>query len=111
MTYRRWDVVVVPYPFIEGEGTKNRPALVVSSDALRREHDVYWIAMITTAKAGKQPNDIDVTDHQEAGLPEDCVIRVKRLTSLSERQIGRRLGAITARDRRAVSALLKAYMP
>ena len=47
MTYDRWDVVAVEFPFLEGTAAKRRPALVVSSDRFRQEHGLYWIAMIT----------------------------------------------------------------
>ncbi|MFQ5953948.1 MAG: type II toxin-antitoxin system PemK/MazF family toxin [Kiloniellales bacterium] len=111
MTYRRWDVVVVGYPFIEGDTAKRRPALIVSSDALHVAHGVYWIVMITTARAGARAEDIQVTDHRKAGLPMDCVIRVPRLTTLGEAQILYRRGSITVKDRNAVASLLKKYLP
>ncbi len=110
MTYKRWDVVVVPYPFIDVGEVKNRPALVVSGDALHQPHGIYWIAMITTARAGRQLEDIAITDPARVGLSEDCVIRVKRLTALNENQISRRLGTISTKNRNAVGALLKKYM-
>ncbi len=46
-----------------------------------------------------------------AGLPESCVIRASRLTTLSDVQISYRLGSITAKDRRPVTGLLKKYLP
>ncbi len=111
MTYRRWDVVAVDYPFIGGDETKRRPALIVSSDALRVAHGVYWAAMITTARAGVRAEDIPVTDPRKAGLPQQCVMRVPRLATLSDVQISHRIGSITPRDRNAVAALLKKYLP
>ncbi len=111
MTYKRWDVVAVNYPFIESDTAKKRPAVIVSSDALYASHRVYGTVMVTTAKAGVQPGDIPVTDHEKAGLPEDCVIRVPRLTTLSDLQVSHRRGSITAKDRKAVTALLKTYLP
>ncbi len=110
MTYRRWDVVAVQYPFIEGLEAKRRPALVVSANEFHGLHGVYWLAMITTAKAGRRPEDIPVTEHRKAGLPEDCVIRVPRLVSLGEAQISRRIGQIPPKDRNAVTRLLKRYL-
>ena len=65
--------------------------------------------MITTAKSGERRDDIAVTSHEQAGLPEACVIRVARLATVSQAQIVRRLGAITQKDRNAVSSLLKRY--
>jgi hypothetical protein len=67
--------------------------------------------MITTAKSGKRIDDVDVTNREQAGLPENCVIRVARMAALGEGQIARRLGAITQKDRNMVSALLRRYMP
>lgn len=111
MIFNRWDVVVVEFPYIEGMESKRRPALIVSTDRLHRDHRLYWTVMITTAKAGVRAHDIPVTNRAQAGLPEDCVIRVPRMSAFLENQIRRRLGAITAKDRTAVSALLRRYMP
>lgn len=111
MSYRRWDVVAVHYPFIEGGEAKKRPALIVSSDALHTAHGVYWAAMITTAKAGVRPDDIPVTEHREAGLPEACVIRMPRLATLGDMQISHRLGTIKPGTRNATVARLKKYLP
>ena len=111
MTYKRWDVVAVNYPFIEGDTAKRRPAVIVSTDSLYAAHRVYWTVMVTTAKAGVRRGDIAVTDHEKAGLPEDCVIRVPRLTTLSDLQVSHRRGSIAAKDRKAVTALLKTYLP
>ncbi len=111
MTYRRWDVVAVHYPFIEGTEAKKRPALIVSSEALYEAHRVYWAAMITTAKAGVRPGDIAIADCRKAGLPEECVIRLSRVTTVSDAQISHRTGAVVPKDRNAVAALLKRYLP
>ncbi len=111
MIYNRWDVVVVEFPYIEGMDSKRRPALIISSDRLHKDHGLYWTAMITTAKAGVRPDDIAVTNRTQAGLPEDCVIRVPRMSAFLENQILRRLGAISTKDRNAVSALLRRYLP
>jgi mRNA-degrading endonuclease toxin of MazEF toxin-antitoxin module len=56
VTYKKWDVIAVPFPFVEGTEAKRRPALIVSSDALHAPHRVYWAMMITTAKAGVRPD-------------------------------------------------------
>lgn len=111
MTYSRWDVVAVNFPYIEGTDSKRRPALIISADRLFKEHGIYWIAMITTAKAGQRPDDIAVSNHERIGLPEQCVIRIARVTTVSDGQIARKLGEITAKDRNRVSALLKQYLP
>jgi mRNA interferase MazF len=103
--------VAVHFPFLEGTDAKRRPALIVSADKLATEHSLYWIAMITTAKSGERFKDIPVSDRSRAGLPEPCVVRVPRIAAVSDHQIARRLGELSPRDRNAVSALLKQYLP
>ena len=111
MTFSRWDVVALDFPFLEGTDSKRRPALIISSDRLRKDFGLYWIVMITTAKAGLRPDDIVIADRERAGLPQDCVIRVSRIAVVAENQVTRRLGDITPKDRNAVVALLRRYLP
>ncbi|MGH6870302.1 MAG: type II toxin-antitoxin system PemK/MazF family toxin [Rhizomicrobium sp.] len=111
MIYKRWDVVSINFPFIEGLESKRRPGLIVSADRLHADHGIYWIAMITTAKSGQRKGDIAISDLSRSGLPEDCVIRVPRITAVGDTQIARRLGDISPKDRNAVSALLRQFAP
>jgi hypothetical protein len=67
--------------------------------------------MITTAKTGTRADDIAITNPESAGLPEACVVRVARLTTIAESLIARRIGEIKPKDRNAVSALLRRYAP
>src|SRR5262249_38077099 len=84
VTYSRWDVVAVVFPFLEGDQAKHRPALIVSTERLHEKHELYWAVMITTAKAGVREEDIPIPNPEPAGLPDSCVIRVSRLTTLSD---------------------------
>ncbi|MCE9523104.1 MAG: type II toxin-antitoxin system PemK/MazF family toxin [Alphaproteobacteria bacterium] len=111
MTYNRWDVVAVDFPFVEGMDSKRRPGLIVSAARLHDTHKIYWIVMISSADAGARTDDILVTDPEKAGLPVKCAIRVARLAAISESLINRRLGAISAKDRAAVVGLLKKFAP
>lgn len=111
MTYDRWDVVAIDFPFLEGTEARRRPALVVSSDRLRHEHGLYWVVMITTAKAGRRADDVPVTNLDRAGLPQECVIRISRIVAVGERGIARRLGDISPKDRGAVGTVLRRYLP
>jgi len=111
VTYSRWDVVAVDFPFVEGDEAKRRPGLVVSTARLHDAHKLYWIAMISSAQAGERIDDILVTDHVKVGLSVKCAIRPARLAAVSETRIQRRIGAISAKDRSAVLSLMKKFAP
>ena len=111
MTYKRWDIARLTFPYLEGHDAKKRPALIVSAESLVASHRVYWAVMITTAKGGALPEDIAVTDPEGVGLVEDCVIRPSRLFTISEDLMDRRIGTLRPRDRAAVISFLKKSMP
>jgi mRNA-degrading endonuclease toxin of MazEF toxin-antitoxin module len=111
VTYSRWDVVAVDFPFVEGDEAKRRPGLVVSAARLHDAHKLYWIAMISSAQAGERVDDILVTEHEKVGLPVKCAIRPARTAAVSEARIQRRIGTISSKDRNAVAGLLKKFMP
>jgi mRNA interferase MazF len=111
VTFRRWDVLSVPFPFVEGHATKRRPALVVSSDALHRSHRACFGAMITTARHMRdvRPDDIEITDLARAGLQQPCVIRLARLATFEWGDHIRRVGTLHRRERQAVASLLQRW--
>ena len=112
MTFRRWDVLSVPFPFVEGHASKRRPALVVSTDAFHRAHRACFAAMITTARHMQdlRPDDIEIADLVGAGLPRPCVIRLARLATLEWGDQIRRIGALHRRERPAVATLLQRWL-
>ncbi|MGD0814812.1 MAG: type II toxin-antitoxin system PemK/MazF family toxin [Verrucomicrobiota bacterium] len=46
--FRRGDIILVPFPFTDLSSTKQRPALIVSSDALNAASDDVLVAAITS---------------------------------------------------------------
>ena len=70
MTYERFTVVRVPFPFTDRNTTKNRPALVLSDSSTFNTpagHSV--MAMITSQANAPWPLDCSVVDQAVAGLP------------------------------------------
>lgn len=106
MTFERFAVVRVPFPFTDRMATKNRPALVLS-DAARFNtpagHSV--LAMITSAANSPWPLDCPIADLAAAGLPAPSKIRFKLFT-LDHRLVRGELGRLSTADRQAVQAAL-----
>jgi mRNA interferase MazF len=111
VTFRRWDMISVPFPYIEGYDAKRRPALVVSTDAFHSAHSACFGAMITTARNMQdiQKDDVAIAEWAKAGLPTACVVRLARLSTFEASPAIRRIGTLAPIDRRAVSALIKRW--
>lgn len=110
MDFKRWDVVAINYPFVEGDAAKHRPGVIVSTDRLHKSHGLFVAAMVTTARAGVRPDDIEVNDLAKAGLPVPCVIRPARIVTLNAGMIARRAGTLSMKDRNAVVAMLETFL-
>jgi mRNA interferase MazF len=108
VTFRRWDVISVPFPFIEGHASRRRPALVISTDVFHRAHRACFGAMITTARHMQdlRPDDIAIEDLSKAGLPRPCVIRIARVATFEWGEEIHRVGKLSPRERAPVRRLL-----
>ncbi|MBI2719062.1 MAG: type II toxin-antitoxin system PemK/MazF family toxin [Rhizobiales bacterium] len=91
---RRFDVVVVPFPYADQLAEKRRPALVVSADAFNRKHGLLWVAMITSAANPRWDGDIAITSTGKAGLPAPSVIRTAKIATIDPNRVVRVAGRI-----------------
>ncbi len=109
MISKQWDVVLVPFPFIDQPGHKRRPALVLSDRAFNR-HGHTVLAMITTAGHHPWPGDVVLADLKAAGLNVPCLARLKLFT-LDNRLLIKRLGQLSPRDQQQVTKQLQTFLP
>jgi mRNA interferase MazF len=106
VTFERFAVVRVPFPFSDYNAVKNRPALVLSDAAgfnTPAGHSV--MAMITTSTNAPWPLDCEIADLAAAGLPSPSKVRFKLFT-LDHRLIRGELGLLSAVDRHRVQEAL-----
>lgn len=96
-----WQVAAVPFPFMEKPAVKRRPALVISNRSFNAANDHTIMAMITTAKLDRWPNDYLIAKPGEAGLQTDCYVRWKVFT-LPNSLIVRIIGELADEDREAL---------
>lgn len=104
MTFERFTVVRVPFPFTDSAASKNRPALVLSDAAAFNTpvgHSV--MAMITSQSNAPWPLDCLVGDLEAAGLPAASKVRFKLFT-LDHRLVRGELGRLSAADQQVVRA-------
>ncbi len=104
--FERWDVVAVPFPYVERSEVKRRPALVVSGRRWPDAHGLLWVVMITSAANPSWPDDVPVDDLPSAGLPRPSVIRPAQIATVEAARCERR-GPVTPAQRRNVEAVLQ----
>ncbi len=110
MTYKPFDVLVVPFPFTDSAAVKRRPALVLSAGQFQDRSGHLVCAMITSRENRGWPLDVEVTNLTNAGLPHASVVRMKLFT-LDERCVLRKAGQLCLADRTALSRSLKLLLP
>ncbi len=104
-----YDVVVVPFPFTDHNSAKRRPALVLTSSAFNQKAAHSVMAMITSAGQSSWPGDHFIKDLEVAGLPAECVVRLKLFT-LDHRVVIRKAGALGAADQKKLRLAWKGML-
>lgn len=107
MSFERFAVLRVPFPFTDRQTVKHRPALVLSDAGIFNApagHSV--LAMITSAGNAPWPVDCPLADFVAAGLPAPSLVRFKLFT-LDHRLVRGQLGTLAPHDRTNVEAALR----
>jgi mRNA interferase MazF len=89
-------IVLVPFPYSDRLAEKRRPALVVAHPSIGEGPELFWLAMITTARRSAWIGDVPVPEIAEAGLQAPCVVRSAKLVSLESVRIVRTIGAVSS---------------
>jgi mRNA interferase MazF len=96
-SYKQGDVVLVPFPFTDLTATKQRPALVISTDAMNvRGRDAVLLAITSQIPAALQPDEclIPAADQRMCGLPKPSLIKLAKVITLHQSLYLKRLGAL-----------------
>lgn len=109
-TYKIYEIIVVPFPFTDQEKSKNRPALILSSELFNATNGKSIMAMITS-NTGKElwPNDVPIKDLKPTGLIEESLVRFKLFT-IDHKLIKARIGFIHGDDVDVIKVKLKEIM-
>lgn len=95
--FNRGDVVLVPFPFTNLSRAKQRPALVISPDALNAARDDVLIVAITSRVPATLAADeflIPADDLAACGLPKPSVLKLTKLVSLHRQLVLKRIGTL-----------------
>lgn len=96
------DIVLIPFPFTDLTGSKNRPALLLIPTAL----DIT-VAFISTQTQWQEPADLMLRPTVNNGLKKASLVRMNKLATLDRVLILGRLGSIESGEIEQVDKLSK----
>jgi mRNA interferase MazF len=109
VTFDRFDVVVVPFPFTDRGEQKRRPALVLSNATFNKQSGHSVMAMITSLGNAPWPLDVEIRNLKAAGLPAASVARMKMFT-LDNNFVAGKAGRLSKSDQAQFEASLVALL-
>jgi mRNA interferase MazF len=107
--YKRGDVVLVRFIFSDATGDRQRPAVIVSSDAYHQNRQEAIIAAITSRTDRMLVGDHLISDWQEAGLLFPSVA-TGILRTIKQGMIARKLGTMPLADMKRIEGNLRTVL-
>jgi mRNA interferase MazF len=112
---KRGDVVIVEFPFVDGQRGKNRPALIVQNDRDNRRLTNTVVAMISgkIAHAAERTQllvDPATPEGSSSGLHGPSVVKCCSLFTVAQADIQRIIGRLSDVMMAKVEACLKAAL-
>jgi mRNA interferase MazF len=96
-SYKRGDVVLVPFPFTDLSAVKQRPAVVLSPDSFNANNSDVVLAAITShvpSQLSEFELAIAAAELAVCGLPKPSVVKASKLVTIHQGIIRRRIGAM-----------------
>ncbi len=113
---QRGDVVIIEFPYVDGNRGKNRPALVVQADVNNRRLQNTVVAMISgnVRLAGKVTTQVlidpQAADGRSSGLKGPSAVKCENLYTVRQQDILRSIGRLSDALLKQVDEALKASL-
>ena len=98
MNFRQKEIVLLPYPFTDQEGSKVRPAVIVSNDLFNKNsHDCILVPMTSVIKNEICSVIINQEDTALGKIPKQSRIRYDKLFAIDKSLIIMEIGKLKDR--------------
>jgi len=107
------DVVLIGFPFTDLSGSKQRPALVIST----RWYNIQKIDVILAAITSKIPEKVRKDEYllsdselKSAGLPKKSIVKAGKIVTIDQRLIRKKLGRVSEQTLLHISKTLRTVL-
>ncbi len=111
---KKWDIVLISFPFTDLQTTKVRPATIISPNSFHQNGEDALFMLITSNTERRSAHDIVVpTSHPEygqTGLIKESCIRVSKIVILKKSLIRHPLGSLGPRLSLSVETQLRVFL-
>ena len=106
--YNQQDIILIPFPYSDLTGSKQRPALIISNEKLNKTQD--RLCCLITSNNPKDGVKITKESFQKGNLPFQSWIKPQRVFTVHEEIIKRKLCTITKKFHKSVISKLNTYI-
>jgi mRNA interferase MazF len=99
---KKGDIILIPFPFTNLTGSKNRPALVLTVG----EMDVI-LAFISTQLGWMEKTDVLLNPDSENGLKKTSIVRLSKIATIDKSLALGRIGTLNIKDLDLINKNLK----
>lgn len=103
--YKKWDIVLVPFPFTDLSSYKKRPSMIVSPDNFNLNEDLVIAFITSNIPEILRFGDFEIKDLKTSGLPKPSIIRMK-FTTINKSIIIKKIGELSESERNTFQKLL-----
>ena len=96
-TFKKGDIILIPFPFTDLTTTKQRPALIVSSNQFHHQRNDIIVMAISSQIPAQMPEDeylLSTTDQKASGLPKRSIIKLGKIIAINKKLTRKKLGRL-----------------
>ncbi len=108
MIYKKWDIILVPFPFTNLTKSKKRPALIVSPNRYNKGEDIVIAFITSKLDVAKKLGDYKILQWKEAELPLPSMVRMKFAT-IANSIVIKKLGMLVKEDEKRFQVKLTSF--
>src|SRR3989338_7869539 len=99
-SFNQGDIILIPFPFFTDFSTlKQRPAVIISSNAFNNTHNDVIVMAITSRIPDTISNEeylLEGSDIEMSRLPKQSVIKTGKIVTINKMLIRKKLGGLPA---------------